>query len=56
VGGSKAGESLARPIRGTLYIAGEATVGESDSGTVHGAMRSGRRAAKQVARHLGVSE
>jgi monoamine oxidase len=55
VGGWKAGESLARPVRGTLYIAGEATVSESDSGTVHGAIRSGRRAAKQVARHLGVS-
>ncbi len=26
---------------------------ESDSGTVHGAMRSGHRAAKQLARHLG---
>ena len=53
VGGSKAGAALARPIRGTLYIAGEATVGETDSGTVHGAMRSGRRAATQLARHLG---
>lgn len=53
VGGSKAGAALARPIRGTLYIAGEATVGEADSGTVHGAMRSGRRAATQLARHLG---
>ena len=54
VGGSKAGEALAKPIRGTLYLAGEATVKESDSGTVHGAIRSGRRAATQLARHLGV--
>ena len=53
VGGSRAGEMLAKPIRGTLYIAGEATVEESDSGTVHGAIRSGHRAAKQVARHFG---
>ncbi|MDB4911888.1 MAG: amine oxidase [Gemmatimonadetes bacterium] len=53
VGGSKAGEMLARPIRGTLYVAGEATVDEADSGTVHGAIRSGRRAATQLARHLG---
>lgn len=53
VGGSKSGETLARPIRGTLYIAGEATVEEADSGTVHGAMRSGYRAATQLARHLG---
>jgi monoamine oxidase len=55
VGGSKAGETLERPIRGTLYLAGEATVDEADSGTVHGAMRSGRRAATQLARHLGAS-
>jgi len=54
VGGSKAGEMLARPLRGTIYFAGEATVPEADSGTVHGAIRSGHRAAAQVARHLGV--
>jgi monoamine oxidase len=53
VGGSKAGETLAKPIRSTLYVAGEATVEEADSGTVHGAIRSGRRAATQLARHLG---
>jgi monoamine oxidase len=53
VGGAKAGEMLARPVRGTLYFAGEATVGEADSGTVHGAIRSGHRAATQVVRHLG---
>jgi monoamine oxidase len=53
VGGSKAGESLTRPVRGTIYFAGEATVDEADSGTVHGAIRSGHRVASQVARHLG---
>jgi monoamine oxidase len=53
VGGSTAGESLAKPVRGTLYIAGEATVKEEASGTVHGAIRSGRRAATQLVRHLG---
>ena len=52
VGGYKAGQTLAKPIRGTLYIAGEATVDEADSGTVHGAIRSGRRAATQLARRL----
>jgi monoamine oxidase len=52
VGGSKAGESLARPARGTIYLAGEATVEEAASGTVHGAIRSGRRAAKQLLRRL----
>lgn len=36
-------------------LAGEATVDEEDSGTVHGAIRSGHRAASQVVRHLGVS-
>jgi len=54
VGGSKAGEALSKSIRGTLYFAGEATVNEADSGTVHGAIRSGRRAATQLARYLGV--
>jgi monoamine oxidase len=53
VGGAKSGGALAKPVRGTLYFAGEATVEESDSGTVHGAIRSGYRAAKQVARRLG---
>jgi len=53
VGGSEAGKLLAKPVRGTLYLAGEATVDEADSGTVHGAIRSGRRAATQVARRLG---
>jgi monoamine oxidase len=54
VGGSMAGEMLTRPVRGTIYFAGEATVKEADSGTVHGALQSGHRAARQVARHLGV--
>jgi monoamine oxidase len=54
VGGANAGDALAKPVRGTLYLAGEATVGEADSGTVHGAIRSGHRAATQLARHLGV--
>jgi len=54
VGGSKAGEMLTRPVRGTIYFAGEATVREADSGTVHGAIHSGHRAATQVGRHLGV--
>ena len=52
VGGSKAGAALARPVRGTLYFAGEATVDEADSGTVHGAIRAGRRAAAQLLRRL----
>lgn len=55
VGGAKAGETLARPVRGTIYLAGEGTVEEEASGTVHGAIRSGRRAAKQLSRRLGIS-
>jgi monoamine oxidase len=39
-------KQLARPIAGTLFFAGEATAG--DLGTVHGALASGVRAAKEV--------
>jgi monoamine oxidase len=50
VGGADAGEALARPVEGTLFFAGEAT--DAASGTVEGAIASGRRAARQVARAL----
>ena len=49
VGGVPAQEALARPLRGTLYFAGEATDPEQ-TGTVAGAIASGRRAAKQLLR------
>jgi monoamine oxidase len=48
VGGSEAGTQLAVPIDGTLFFAGEATESDGQNGTVHGAIASGRRAAKQV--------
>ncbi len=48
VGGSDAGTELAVPIDGTLFFAGEATESDGQNGTVHGAIASGRRAAKQV--------
>jgi monoamine oxidase len=48
VGGSEAGAQLAVPIDGTLFFAGEATDSDGQNGTVHGAIASGRRAAKQV--------
>jgi monoamine oxidase len=48
VGGSDAGTDLAVPIDGTLFFAGEATESDGQNGTVHGAIASGRRAAKQV--------
>jgi len=47
VGGASAPEVLARPIAGTLLFAGEAT-DRNQSGTVPGAIASGRRAARQI--------
>lgn len=47
VGGEGAREELARPLKDTLFFAGEATESE-ESGTVAGALRSGQRAAKEV--------
>ncbi|HEX3905995.1 MAG TPA: NAD(P)/FAD-dependent oxidoreductase [Polyangia bacterium] len=48
VGGSDAGTELAVPIEGTLFFAGEATESDGQNGTVHGAIASGGRAAKQI--------
>jgi monoamine oxidase len=45
VGGSSSPQLLGRPVRDTLYFAGEATSSE-ESGTVPGAIASGRRAAR----------
>jgi monoamine oxidase len=47
VGGSNAHAELARPLRGTLYFAGEATSGD-ETGTVAGAIESGKRAAREL--------
>jgi monoamine oxidase len=55
VGGSEAAKSLARPIAGTLFFAGEATDVEGRTGTVEGAIASGRRAAHQASRALARS-
>jgi hypothetical protein len=52
VGGSEAARTLARPVRGTLFLASEAADAEGRSGTVHGAIATGRRAARQVVRAL----
>jgi monoamine oxidase len=52
VGGADAPRDLARPIAGTLFFAGEATDASGSTGTVHGALASGTRAAKQVLRAL----
>lgn len=48
VGGSRAHEVLARPVEGTLFFAGEATVGLGLNATMEGAILSGRRAAMQA--------
>jgi monoamine oxidase len=53
VGGSHAGKVLSRPVRHTLFFAGEATDAEGRTATVHGAIATGHRAARQVARALG---
>ena len=52
VGGNDSPEKLARPIQGTLFFGGEASDAEGRTGTVHGAIASGRRAGKQALRAL----
>jgi len=52
VGEAEAASALARPVGGRLFFAGEATDTEGATGTVHGAIASGRRAARQVKRAL----
>lgn len=52
VGGMEAPATLARPLRGTLFFAGEAADPEGRNGTVHGAIATGRRAAAEVERSL----
>ena len=51
VGGADAAAALARPIRGTVYFAGEHTEGGGRNGTVDGAIASGRRAAELLLRN-----
>ncbi|HJU65891.1 MAG TPA: NAD(P)/FAD-dependent oxidoreductase [Gemmatimonadaceae bacterium] len=52
VGGAEFAPKLARSIQGTLWLAGEAADGEGRNGTVHGAIGSGRHAARSVIRAL----
>lgn len=52
VGGGTARETLATPLGGTLFFAGEATDTSGEATTVTGALRSGTRAALEVSRHL----
>lgn len=48
VGGLDASEILAEPVDDTLFFAGEALAAGVDRGTVHGALDSGRRAARRI--------
>ena len=48
VGADGAYEALAEPVENTLYFAGEVTDLTGNNGTVHGAIASGYRAAKQI--------
>jgi monoamine oxidase len=52
VGGANAPARFARPLRGTLFFAGEAADPGGRTGTVHGAIATGRRAAKEALRAL----
>ena len=48
VGGADSRARLARPVENTLFFAGEATATDGSPGTVHGALRTGKRAAREV--------
>ena len=52
VGGDGAQRELATPVEDTLFFAGEATDLSGHNGTVHGAIASGRRAAKEILRSM----
>src|SRR5437588_5382316 len=47
-GGSNAPQELAAPVADTLFFAGEATDPNGHNGTVHGAISSGHRAAREI--------
>jgi monoamine oxidase len=53
VGGADAAASLGRPLSETLFFAGEATAEGGNTGTVHGALESGERVAREVLAALG---
>lgn len=55
VGAVEAEKILAEPLDDTLFFAGEAMDTTGNNGTVHGAIASGKRAAKQILRGLEFS-
>lgn len=52
VGGLEAQTTLAEPVEQTLFFAGEATETEGRHATVHGAIATGHRAAREILRVL----
>ena len=48
VGGEGCQQVLGSPIANTLFFAGEATDTSGHNGTVHGAIASGQRAARDI--------
>ena len=48
VGGEGCQRTLGSPISDTLFFAGEATDTSGHNGTVHGAIASGQRAAREI--------
>ncbi len=48
VGALDAAARLAAPVENTLFYAGEATISDGHVGTVHGALMSGERAAREI--------
>ncbi|MGH7527229.1 MAG: flavin monoamine oxidase family protein [Gemmatimonadales bacterium] len=48
VGAVESRHALAQPVADTLFLAGEAIAGRGSTGTVHGALESGRRAAARA--------
>ncbi|HEU5315713.1 MAG TPA: NAD(P)/FAD-dependent oxidoreductase [Chloroflexota bacterium] len=53
VGGLEAQRELAAPVAGTVFLAGEATDVDGHFSTVHGALASGYRAAREVQEAIG---
>lgn len=49
VGGARMSERLAQPVEHTIWYAGEAAHTIASTGTVHGAIASGQRAAREIA-------
>ena len=55
VNGMDAVRTLAAPVADTLFFAGEATNSDGHTGTVHGAIATGRRAARELLRSIDYS-